>query len=79
MTLTDRLVEAEKKDPEGTPVNHYRKLLVCDVLPVICHIGKLSISLKHFYKWLQKATEFYVCFYTSENGEYESTKSRIFS
>ena len=68
MAMSDKLVESEKKSLEGTPVNHYRKLLVCEVLPVICNSGCLNVSHKHFYKWLQKATEFYVCFFASESG-----------
>nr|XP_026692229.1 integrator complex subunit 10-like [Ciona intestinalis] len=63
--LAEKLVETEKRDIELTPVNHCRKLLVREVLPVICRNGDVGVSHRHFYKWLQKSTEFYAVYFTN--------------
>ncbi|XP_076809150.1 integrator complex subunit 10-like [Clavelina lepadiformis] len=68
-SLIEKLVDLEKSDSENTVMNLCRKLLVREVLPVVCRSGNINISNKHFYKWLQKSTEFYATYYTSEAVE----------
>ncbi|CAL1538493.1 unnamed protein product [Lymnaea stagnalis] len=47
----------------NNPVNCYRKLLVCDVMPLVLQKGgHLEVNKFHLYLWLQRATEFYVSY-----------------
>uniref|UniRef100_H2Y978 Integrator complex subunit 10 n=1 Tax=Ciona savignyi TaxID=51511 RepID=H2Y978_CIOSA len=65
VSLAEKLVETEKRDSDSTPVNHCRKLLVREVLPAICRSGNVGVSHRHFYKWLQKSTEFYATYFST--------------
>nr|CAB3256326.1 integrator complex subunit 10-like [Phallusia mammillata] len=67
LAITEKLVETERRVAENNTVNYCRTLLVRKVLPVICRYGNVGVSHKHFYKWLQKATEFYACFFTASD------------
>ncbi|KAK3580142.1 hypothetical protein CHS0354_013417 [Potamilus streckersoni] len=65
LKLIDTLVTAETQAQYQSPVNCYRKLLVCDVLLLVLQRGKqVDIKSKKLFKWLQKAIEFYVSFIT---------------
>ncbi|XP_039251822.2 integrator complex subunit 10-like [Styela clava] len=64
--LAERLVDEEKVQGGSSPLNYYRRLLVCEVLPIICKNMTVEISHKHFYKWLQKAAEFYATYFTTD-------------
>lgn len=60
--LVDTLLTAEKHSHASTqPLNNYRKLLVCDLLPLLAS-DKTSIDLppKMLYKLLNKSIEFYL-------------------
>ncbi|KAJ8939787.1 hypothetical protein NQ314_010991 [Rhamnusium bicolor] len=62
--LVDTLMSAEKHSVDGHfPVNSYRKLLVCDLLPLLANDRvKVDLSSKLLYKLLHKAIEFYLCY-----------------
>ncbi|XP_031333411.1 integrator complex subunit 10 [Photinus pyralis] len=61
--LVDTLLSAEKHShASNQPVNPYRKLLVCDVLPLLSNENmKIEFSSKLLFKLLHKSTEFYLC------------------
>lgn len=67
LPLIEKLVNDEKEEFSSTPLNKYRKILICDVLPVICDSPVRELSHKQFYKWLQKAIEFFVAFNTTSH------------
>ena len=62
--LIEALMSAEKHSQVQSPVNCYRKYMVCDVLPVILQARPQQVAHKHLYRWLQKAIEFYVSYAT---------------
>ncbi|XP_019620271.1 PREDICTED: integrator complex subunit 10-like [Branchiostoma belcheri] len=62
--LVDTLLDTEKRESLPSPVNCYRKLLVCDTIPLVCSSPDIDVSHKQLYRWLQKAMEFYICFLT---------------
>ncbi|KAI0239979.1 hypothetical protein LSAT2_009312 [Lamellibrachia satsuma] len=62
--LAESLLSAEKHSPLTSPVNRYRKYLVCDVLPLLLGCPQLQVSAKYLYRLLQKSIEFYVCYIT---------------
>ncbi|XP_071448135.1 integrator complex subunit 10 isoform X2 [Hetaerina americana] len=62
--LVDTLMTAEKHSHYQNSVNCYRKLLVCDLLPLL---GSSSVELpvKQLFRLLQKSIEFYLCYLMS--------------
>lgn len=59
----DTLLSAEKHShASNQPVNSYRKLLVCDLLPLLrVENSSIEFSSKLLFKLLHKSTEFYLC------------------
>eukprot|EP00112_Aurelia_sp_Birch-Aquarium-sp1_P017813 Seg417.15 transcript_id=Seg417.15/GoldUCD/mRNA.D3Y31 product="Integrator complex subunit 10" protein_id=Seg417.15/GoldUCD/D3Y31 len=71
--LTELLIKAEREEKLTTPLNIYRKMLVCDVLPVILksqeiHVDALGVKHKAsvvylpeqlLFTWLELCIEFY--------------------
>ena len=69
LKLVEKLLKAEKEAKVASPINCYRKLLVCDVLPLVLTRLTLTESLqKTVLKWLQLSIEFYVLFVTQTSG-----------
>ncbi|XP_041373547.1 integrator complex subunit 10-like [Gigantopelta aegis] len=65
LKLVEMLSVEEKKAAMMSPVNCYRKLLVCDTLPLILEKGRhLDMKPCQLYTWLQRAIEFYVSYIT---------------
>ncbi|XP_074652222.1 integrator complex subunit 10-like [Tubulanus polymorphus] len=62
--LVDTLISTEKHSHQQTPLNSYRKYLVCDVLPLLLKSANLNLGHKTLYRWLQKSIDFYVCYAT---------------
>ncbi|XP_060581049.1 integrator complex subunit 10-like [Ruditapes philippinarum] len=63
--LVDTLLSAETHAQFQSPVNCYRKLLVCDVLPLVLKKGsQVKVLANDLYVWLQKCVEFYISFVT---------------
>ncbi|XP_069684038.1 integrator complex subunit 10 isoform X2 [Periplaneta americana] len=62
--LVDTLMTAEKHSHYQNSVNCYRKLLVCDLLPLL---GSNSVDLpaKQLFRLLHKSIEFYLCYLMS--------------
>ncbi|KAF5294624.1 hypothetical protein FQA39_LY02756 [Lamprigera yunnana] len=61
--LVDTLLSAEKHShASNQPINPYRKLLVCDLLPLLATENvSVEFSSKLLFKLLHKSTEFYLC------------------
>ncbi|XP_055890645.1 integrator complex subunit 10-like isoform X2 [Biomphalaria glabrata] len=83
LKLVEMLVKEETNSGiVNNPVNCYRKLLVCDVMPLVLQKGgHLEVNMFHLYVWLQRATEFYVSYVSQPHNheptsEAETSKSR---
>ncbi|KAF5298601.1 hypothetical protein FQR65_LT09696 [Abscondita terminalis] len=61
--LVDTLLSAEKHShASNQPINPYRKLLVCDLLPLLAtENSSVELSSKLLFKLIHKSTEFYLC------------------
>ncbi|KAA0709839.1 Integrator complex subunit 10 [Triplophysa tibetana] len=66
VTLGESLLEAETVEKLDTPVNCFRKLFVCDVLPLVLNNPEMCLPASLLYKYLHKAAEFYICYVTRE-------------
>ncbi|XP_018566240.1 integrator complex subunit 10 [Anoplophora glabripennis] len=77
--LVDTLISAEKHSVDGHfPVNSYRKLLVCDLLPLLSNVNiKIDLTSKLLYKLLHKAIEFYLCYLGLSTTVIQETEPKI--
>ncbi|KAM5264881.1 integrator complex subunit 10 isoform 5-T5 [Ctenodactylus gundi] len=62
--LGEVLLEAETLEEQESPVNCFRKLFVCDVLPLIINNHEVRLPANLLYKYLNKAAEFYINYVT---------------
>uniref|UniRef100_A0A8B9SN70 Integrator complex subunit 10 n=1 Tax=Anas platyrhynchos TaxID=8839 RepID=A0A8B9SN70_ANAPL len=62
--LGETLLEAESIEEQESPVNCFRKLFVCDVLPLIINNPDVRLPASLLYKYLNKAAEFYINYVT---------------
>ncbi|KAM5173603.1 integrator complex subunit 10 isoform 3-T3 [Callospermophilus lateralis] len=62
--LGEVLLEAETIEEQESPVNCFRKLFVCDVLPLIINNHDVRLPANLLYKYLNKAAEFYINYVT---------------
>ncbi|XP_043915384.1 integrator complex subunit 10 isoform X2 [Protopterus annectens] len=62
--LGESLLDAENMDNQESPVNCFRKLFVCDVLPLIVNNHDVRLHSNLLYKYLNKAAEFYISYVT---------------
>uniref|UniRef100_A0A8D0GZL3 Integrator complex subunit 10 n=1 Tax=Sphenodon punctatus TaxID=8508 RepID=A0A8D0GZL3_SPHPU len=62
--LAETLLEAENIKDQESPVNCFRKLFVCDVLPLIINNADVRLPANLLYKYLNKAAEFYINYVT---------------
>ncbi|XP_057552750.1 integrator complex subunit 10 isoform X5 [Hippopotamus amphibius kiboko] len=62
--LGEALLEAETIEEQESPVNCFRKLFVCDVLPLIINNHDVRLPANLLYKYLNKAAEFYISYVT---------------
>ncbi|XP_072351751.1 integrator complex subunit 10 isoform X1 [Scyliorhinus torazame] len=73
VSLGETLLEAENLDDQDSPVNCFRKLFVCDVLPLIINNPDVRLPANLLYQYLHKAAEFYIGYVTrspsSENQQ----------
>lgn len=81
-------MSAEKHSVDGHyPINPYRKLLVCELLPLLAKQEiKLDLNPKLLLKLLNKALEYYLCSLGKSNNvvqdsdcSIENTWSKMFS
>ncbi|XP_072440252.1 integrator complex subunit 10 isoform X1 [Chiloscyllium punctatum] len=64
VSLGETLLEAENLDDQDSPVNCFRKLFVCDVLPLIINNPDVRLPANLLYQYLHKAAEFYIGYVT---------------
>ncbi|XP_072898887.1 integrator complex subunit 10 isoform X1 [Hemitrygon akajei] len=64
VSLGETLLEAENMDDQESPVNCFRKLFVCDVLPLIINNPEVRLPSNLLYQYLHKAAEFYIGYVT---------------
>ncbi|XP_062405720.1 integrator complex subunit 10 isoform X3 [Sardina pilchardus] len=64
VSLGESLLEAENVEDLDTPVNCFRKLFVCDVLPLIMNNLDMRLPPSLLCKYMHKAAEFYICYVT---------------
>ncbi|KAM6269786.1 integrator complex subunit 10 isoform 4-T4 [Porphyrio hochstetteri] len=62
--LGETLLDAESIEDQECPVNCFRKLFVCDVLPLIINNPDVRLPASLLYKYLNKAAEFYINYVT---------------
>ncbi|KAF7286708.1 integrator complex subunit 10 isoform X2 [Rhynchophorus ferrugineus] len=77
--LVDTLMSAEKHSVDGYyPINSYRKLLVCELLPLLAKQEiKLDLNQKLLLKLLNKAIEYYLCYLGRSSTTIQDTESSI--
>ncbi|CAG0886595.1 unnamed protein product [Darwinula stevensoni] len=63
--LIDELTTSEKKQYAGTVLNIYRKITVCDVLPLVAKSPHFALPKSESMKLLRHAIEFYVVYMSS--------------
>ncbi|KAG8194773.1 hypothetical protein JTE90_017215 [Oedothorax gibbosus] len=59
--IIDTLLAAEERPGVPVPINLFRKMLVCDALPLIMKVPQFDYKFKFVFQLLQKSLEFYVC------------------
>uniref|UniRef100_G3Q1H5 Integrator complex subunit 10 n=1 Tax=Gasterosteus aculeatus aculeatus TaxID=481459 RepID=G3Q1H5_GASAC len=64
INLGEKLLEAEASDNVETPVNCFRKLFVCDVLPLVVNNMDMRLPASLMQKYMLKAAEFYIGYVT---------------
>uniref|UniRef100_A0A4W4EDM1 Integrator complex subunit 10 n=1 Tax=Electrophorus electricus TaxID=8005 RepID=A0A4W4EDM1_ELEEL len=64
VSLGESLLEAENAEDLDTPVNCFRKLFVCDVLPLIVNNVEMRLPSSLLYKYMHTAAEFYIGYVT---------------
>ncbi|XP_068596316.1 integrator complex subunit 10 [Brachionichthys hirsutus] len=86
VNLGETLLEAEASENVETPVNCFRKLFVCDVLPLVIKNMDMRLPASLMHKYMLKAAEFYIGYATrgpspdmqkqgKENGPLKSPSS----
>ncbi|KAJ8336042.1 hypothetical protein SKAU_G00393850 [Synaphobranchus kaupii] len=64
VSLGETLLDAESIEDLESPVNCFRKLFVCDVLPLIINNPDMRLPASLLYKYMHKAAEFYIGYVT---------------
>lgn len=64
VNLGETLLEAEVSESLETPVNCFRKLFVCEVLPLIINNVDMRLPVSLLQKYILKAAEFYIGYVT---------------
>ncbi|KAK7114581.1 integrator complex subunit 10-like [Littorina saxatilis] len=81
LKLIELLMNEEKRVSSMPPVNCYRKLLVCDAMPLV--LGRdvrINLTPAQLYQWLQLAIEFYISYITQPaSGEGTSSGADMLS
>ncbi|XP_056145625.1 integrator complex subunit 10 [Lampris incognitus] len=77
VSLGETLLEAEASENLETPVNCFRKLFVCDVLPLIINNVDMRLPASLLQKYMLKAAEFYIGYVTrgpSPDGQIQGSQ-----
>ncbi|XP_018601668.1 integrator complex subunit 10 isoform X3 [Scleropages formosus] len=80
VSLGETLLEAESIEDLDTPVNCFRKLFVCDVLPLIINTSDMRLPPSLMYKYMHKAAEFYIAYVTrgpSADGQLPGSQEAV--
>uniref|UniRef100_A0A3Q3KUA4 Integrator complex subunit 10 n=1 Tax=Labrus bergylta TaxID=56723 RepID=A0A3Q3KUA4_9LABR len=64
VNLGETLLEAEASENVETPVNCFRKLFVCDVLPLVINNMDMRLPASLMQNYMLKAAEFYIGYVT---------------
>ncbi|TNN70514.1 Integrator complex subunit 10 [Liparis tanakae] len=64
VNLGEKLLEAEVSENVENPVNCFRKLFVCDVLPLVINNMDMRLPASLMQKYMLKAAEFYIGYVT---------------
>ncbi|KAK7922771.1 hypothetical protein WMY93_009673 [Mugilogobius chulae] len=64
VNLGETLLDAEVSENMETPVNCFRKLFVCDVLPLVINNMDMRLPTSLMQKYMLKAAEFYIGYIT---------------
>ncbi|XP_047209787.1 integrator complex subunit 10 isoform X2 [Girardinichthys multiradiatus] len=64
VNLGETLLEAEISENVDSPVNCFRKLFVCDVLPLVINNMDMRLPASLMQKYILKAAEFYIGYVT---------------
>ncbi|KAM4554875.1 integrator complex subunit 10 isoform 1-T1 [Odontesthes bonariensis] len=64
VNLGETLLDAEVSENVETPVNCFRKLFVCDVLPLVINNMDMRLPTSLMQKYILKAAEFYIGYVT---------------
>ncbi|KAA8588965.1 hypothetical protein FQN60_010310 [Etheostoma spectabile] len=64
VNLGETLLDAEVSENVETPVNCFRKLFVCDVLPLVINNMDMRLPASLMQKYMLKAAEFYIGYVT---------------
>ncbi|XP_034739693.1 integrator complex subunit 10 isoform X1 [Etheostoma cragini] len=64
VNLGETLLDAEVSENVETPVNCFRKLFVCDVLPLVINNVDMRLPASLMQKYMLKAAEFYIGYVT---------------
>ncbi|KAG7275759.1 hypothetical protein CRUP_009862 [Coryphaenoides rupestris] len=76
VNLGETLLEAEVSESLETPVNCFRKLFVCEVLPLIINNVDMRLPASLLQKYVLKAAEFYISYVArspSADGQMQGT------
>ncbi|CAN0370659.1 unnamed protein product [Lampetra fluviatilis] len=65
--LAETLLDSEKQEGQNSPTGCFRKLFVCELLPVILGNPDVCLPRPLLYKYLLKAAEFYITTTTRTN------------
>ncbi|XP_077589769.1 integrator complex subunit 10 isoform X2 [Stigmatopora nigra] len=77
VSLGETLLEAETTEKVESPVNCFRKLFVCDVLPLVINNTDMRLPASLLQKYILKAAEFYIGYVTrgpSPDGQINVTQ-----
>ncbi|XP_004545465.3 integrator complex subunit 10 isoform X1 [Maylandia zebra] len=77
VNLGETLLEAEASENLETPVNCFRKLFVCDVLPLVINNMDMRLPASLMQKYMLKAAEFYIGYVTrgpSPDGQIQGSQ-----
>ncbi|XP_077388749.1 integrator complex subunit 10 isoform X2 [Festucalex cinctus] len=64
VSLGETLLEAETSEKVESPINCFRKLFVCDVLPLVINNMEMRLPASLMQKYILKAAEFYIGYVT---------------
>ncbi|XP_037073266.1 integrator complex subunit 10-like [Pollicipes pollicipes] len=71
--VVDLLLTTEKHAHFSSPLNKYRKFLVCDLLPSLLSSKVSDLTAKQLTRLFLRTVEFYVCYVTADSTKIQGT------